>query len=209
MQIYYFETPNPRKVCAVAKHLGLDVDYVRVDLFAGAQREPAFLAVNPNGKVPVLVDGHVTLWESGAIMAHLARRAESELWPSDPAAQVEVLRWLLWDTAHFSRHAGTLYFERHIRPTVGMGETDEAAVEEASGFFAHFAGVLDQHLRDRDYLLGDALSVADFAVAALLPNAAEAGLPLAGRDAVHAWHERLLALPAWREPFPAPSAAAA
>lgn len=209
MRIYYFETPNPRKVCALARHLELEVEYVRVDLFKGAQREPEFLALNPNGKVPVLVDGATTLWESGAIMAHLAQRAGSALWPADPGAQTEVLRWLLWDTAHFSRHAGTLLFENHIRGAVGMGETDARAVEEAQGFFTHFAGVLDEHLGERDYLLGDALSIADFAVAAMLPTAVQARLPLEGLDAVAAWHARLQALPAWREPFPATSAAAA
>ena len=71
MKLYYAETMNPRKVCALAKYLGLPVEFVRVDLRKGEQHTPDFLAVNPNGKVPVLVDGDLVLWESTAIMARL------------------------------------------------------------------------------------------------------------------------------------------
>ncbi|MGI9405689.1 MAG: glutathione S-transferase N-terminal domain-containing protein, partial [Hyphomicrobiaceae bacterium] len=80
MKLYYFETPNARKPCAVAKHLGSPVDFVRLDLSSGEQKEPAFLAVNPNGKVPALHDADVRLWESHAIMAYLAHKAGSGLW---------------------------------------------------------------------------------------------------------------------------------
>ena len=71
------------------------------------------------------------------------------------------------------------------------------------GFFRHFAGVLDTHLKDRRYVLGDELSIADFSVAATLPWAAEAKLPLDEFPQVSGWHERLLQLPAWAQPFPA------
>ncbi|HWX67044.1 MAG TPA: glutathione S-transferase family protein [Rhodanobacter sp.] len=204
MKLYYAETFNPRKPCAVAKYLGSPVEYVRVDLAHGEQMKPAYLALNPNGKVPLLIDGDTQLWESGAIMAHLAVKAGSELWPSDRAAQVEVLRWLSWDAAHFSRHGGTLYFEYVIKPYLGMGEPNTAAVDEASGFFKRFAAILDAHLATHDWLVGDRLSIADFAVSTPLGWATEARLPLDGFDHIGRWHERLMALPAWREPFPIP-----
>lgn len=68
MKLYYFETPNARKPCAVAKYLGSPVEFVRVDLTRHEQKQPAFLAVNPNGRVPALEDGDFKLWESHAIM---------------------------------------------------------------------------------------------------------------------------------------------
>src|SRR3954470_23409904 len=108
MKLYYFETPNGRKPCAVAKYLGLSVDFVRVDLAKGEQRLPQYLASNPNGKIPVLEDGEVKLWESPAIMCYLAHKAGSELWPKDDLLKIDLIRWLNWDTAHFSRHAGRL-----------------------------------------------------------------------------------------------------
>lgn len=204
MKLYYAETMNPRKACAVAKYLGSPVEYARIDLGRGEQRTPAFLAENPNGKVPLLVDGGLRLWESTAIMAHLAVKAGSDLWPADAASQVEVLRWLSWDIAHFSRHGGALYFEHMIKPNLGLGEPNAAAVEEATAFFRRFAAVLDAHLEDRDYLVGGKLSIADFGVAVLLPWAEQARLPVGEFAHIRRWHERMMALPAWREPFPEP-----
>lgn len=209
MKLYYATTFHSRKVCALARHLGSPVEFVPVDLARGEQRQPAFLALNPNGKAPLLVDGELKLWESAAIMMHLAIKAGSDLWPSDPAAQVEVMRWLSWDSAHFSRHGGTLYFEHLIRPRFGLGPTDEAAVADADKYFRQFAAILDAHLAERAYLVGDRLSIADFAVATALPWASEARLPLHGFDHVARWYDRLLALPAWREGFPAEASVAA
>lgn len=209
MKLYYAQTMNPRKACAVAKYLGSPVEYIRVDLSRGEQRTPEFLALNPNGKVPLLVDGDKHLWESTAIMAHLAVKAGSDLWPSDAARQVEVLRWLSWDISHFSRHGGTLYFEHHIKPFLGLGDVNPTAVEEANGFYKRFAAVLDAHLAQREYLVGDKLSIADFGVGVLLPWMNEAKLPIQDFANVMSWHERMMALPAWREPFPAPLSAAA
>lgn len=202
MKLYYFETPNPRKPCAVAKYLESPVEFVRIDLAKGEHQTPEYLAINPNGKVPALVDGDINLWESHAIMAHLAVQAGSDLWPSDSGQQIEVLRWLLWDVAHFSRHAGTLFFERVIKPNFGRGEPDQAAIEEATGFFKRFAGVLDSHLADNDYLVDNRLTIADFGVACMLPNAEAAQFPLDGCDNIIRWHDRLNELEAWRNPFP-------
>ena len=209
MQLYYFETLNPRKVCAVARYLNSPVDYQRIDLGKGEQKTPQFLAINPNGKVPVLEDGGLKLWEANAIMAYLAKAAGSELWPNDTAGQIDVLRWLSWNSEHFTRHAGSLYFQHLIKPRFLQQAPDAKAVEEATGFFKQFAQVLDDHLRQRRYLLGDRLTIADFAVAVTLPYAQEAKIPVAGFSAIARWHDRLTELPAWRQPFPErPSAAA-
>ena len=156
MKLFYFPTPNSRKVCAVAKHLGSNVEYVHVDLSKGAHKQPDFLAVNPNGKAPALQDGDNHIWESNAIMCYLADNAGSDLWPRDER-QIDIIRWLSWDTAHFSRHAGALLFQNFIKPAFGLGEPDQAAVEEATGFFRQFAGVLNEHLKGRDYIVGNKL----------------------------------------------------
>src|SRR3954463_2122082 len=108
MQLYFAETLNPRKACAAAKYLGSPVDFVPVALGKGEHMTPKFRAMNPNAKVPVLVDGDTALWESNAIMCYLARKAGSDFWPQDER-QTEVLRWLMWDTTQFAPQAGTLY----------------------------------------------------------------------------------------------------
>ncbi len=209
MKLYYFETPNPRKPCAVAKHLGSPVEFVRVDLTKGEQKDPAFLDVNPNGKVPALQDGDVKLWEGHAIMAYLAQKAGSDLWPNDRTAQIEVVKWLNWDTAHFSRHAGRLLFNNFIKPHFGIGDPDQAEIEDATGFFKQFATVLDDHLKGKAHIVGETRTIADFAVASFLPTAEEAKLPLEGCDEIRRWHDAMMELEAWREPWPEERSAAA
>ncbi len=208
MKLYYFETINPQKACAVAKYLNSPVEFVRVDMTKGQHKSPDFLAINPNGKVPALVDGDTRLWESNAIMCHLARAAKSEIWPTDSAKQIEVMKWLSWNSEHFTRHASTLYFNYHIKPRFGLGAPDTEASDEASGYFKEFAAVLDDHLATRDFLLGDQLTIADFAASVTLPYAAEIKLPLDGFKNIARWHSRLEKLPAWREPFPQAKAVA-
>lgn len=202
MKLYYFETPNGQKACAVAKYLGSPVEYVRVDLTKGEQKEPALLAINPNGRIPALEDGAYKLWESQAIMCYLARKAGSDLWPESLEEQADALRWMNWETAHFSRHAGRLLFERFLKPIFGMGETSQEEVEDATKYFLQFCEVLNAHLKGRDHVAADRLTIADFAVASFLPWAEQAELPLDGFHEIARWHDRLMELPAWREPFP-------
>lgn len=200
MKLYYSETLNPRKACAVARYLSSPVEFIHVDLRRGEHKTPEFLAMNPNGKVPVLQDGGRSLWESNAIMCYLSDAAKSDLWPHD-SRQIDVLRWLSWDAHHFTRHAGTLYFEHIIKPQFGMGNADAATVEGATRYFKIYARTLSDHLSGREFLVGDALSVADFAVANSLPYADAAKLPLDEFPEIQRWHARLDELPAWREPF--------
>lgn len=201
MKLYWSDVLAPRTVCAVAKYLESPVKYVYLDLGRGEQRRPDYLAINPNGKVPTLVDGALALWEADAIMCHLAARCDSELWPQD-ARQTEVIRWFSWNHQHFTAHAGRLYFEHVVKPRFGLGDADLAEVAGATAEWRRFADVLDHHLHGRRYLVGDAITLADFAVAAALPHAASAHIPLGAFPAIQRWHERLNELDAWREPFP-------
>jgi glutathione S-transferase len=158
--------------------------------------------------VPVLeFDDGRTLWESNAIMAHLAREAGSDLFPTD-ARQIELIRWVSWGSQHFHRHASLIYFENLVKPLLGIGEPNRTAVEEAGGFVRKFGAVLNDHLKGRSYLLGDTLTIADFAVGACLPYATDAKIPLEGFTEIARWGDRLNELPAWRDPFPAIKAAA-
>jgi glutathione S-transferase len=206
MKLYYSDTLNPRKACAVARHLALPVEFIYVTLDKGEHRTPEFRAMNPNAKVPVLVDGELVLWESNAIMCHLAEKAGSDLWPRD-ARRTEVLRWLMWDATEFAPAASTFYFEHIIKPRFLRSEADPAEIARVTPDFERYAAVLESHLQGRDYLVGHALTVADFAVAITLPYADSTGMPLHGFPTIRRWHERLQQLPAWREPFP-PSVAA-
>jgi glutathione S-transferase len=101
-----------------------------------------------------------------------------------------------------------LYFQHIIRPRFFGAGPDPAAVEEATGFFRRFAAVLNDHLRGRKYILGDTLTIADFATAVTLPHAQKAKIPVGELPEIVRWHGQLCELPAWREPFPTAAVAA-
>jgi glutathione S-transferase len=159
------------------------------------------LALNPNGKVPTLVEKDRVTWEADAVICRLAEIAGSDLWPRDERL-VEVIRWFSWNAQHFYLHGGALFFEHIVRPRFGLGDADRGAVEQALAGFRRYAAVLDRHLANRDWLVGERVSVADFSVAAPLPYAEQAALPLHEFGAVRRWHERLNEIEAWRDPFP-------
>lgn len=202
MKLYWSDVLAPRKTCAVAKYLQSPVDYSYLDLGRGEHRTAEYLSLNPNGKVPTLVDGARVLWEADAIMCHLAARCDSELWPQDDR-QIDVIRWLSWNAQHFTAHAGTLYFEYIIKPRFGLGDVNQAETKRASEEWRRHAAILDRHLEDRRWLVGNGITVADFALAVTLPFAERAHIPLGEFPAITRWHQRLNELDAWREPFPA------
>jgi glutathione S-transferase len=203
MKLYYFESANPRKVCALAKHLDLPLEYVLLDASKGEHKSPAHLARNPNGRVPVLIDGATSLWESAAIMVYLAGKARSDMWPSDALKQADVMRWITWDAYEFMPHGGSFYFECLIKQRFGLGEPDRAELEAQTGPLRQSAQVLDGYLADRKFLVGDTLTIADFCVGVLLPWADEIELPIKDYANIQRWHDGLMQLDAWRNPWPA------
>ena len=96
----------------------------------------------------------------------------------------------------------------YIKARFDIGKPDQAVVDEARDYVRKYGEVLDNHLAGRNYLLGDRLTVADFATAITLPYAATIHLPLEGFRNIERWHDRMNEMPAWREPFPALKAAA-
>ena len=202
MKLYYSDVLSPRKTCAVARYLKSPVEYVYVDLTKGEQQTPAYLALNPSGKVPTLVDGQRIVSEADAVMCELAKHAGSNLWPRNVERQIDVIQWFSWNAQHFSMHGGALYFEHVIKPRFGLGEPDPEVVGRSIDGFRRFAAVLNGHLAGRNWLVGDGMTVADFAVAVVLPYADTARVPLNEFPEVRRWHDRLAELDAWREPFP-------
>lgn len=161
-------SPNSRKVLAVVHHLGIAVDLNWMDFFAGELRSPAYLALNPNGMVPALVDGELKLWESNAIMRYLAEGTSGQtLWPDDRRRRADVARWMDWELAHFNKALGVLSFETVAKPGFMGQPPDAAAVSWARRELTRFAPVLDAALAGRRHLVGDALTLADYAVAHL------------------------------------------
>lgn len=209
MRLHYMPSMNPRKVCALAKHLQIPLEYELVDVRAGGLRSPRFLALNPNGRVPVLEDGERVIWESAAIMVHLASKAGSDMWPlHDVHKQVEIVRWLSWDASDYGVSTGTYYFENFIKPNLLGAPPDQSAIDAVTRRLHDSARVLDAHLANNEYLVGSSLTIADFVVAVLLPMANEIGLPVERYSNIQRWGAALMKLEAWRDPWPAEASGA-
>jgi glutathione S-transferase len=211
MKLYGFPpSPNTWKVRAVAAHLGLPLDFQLVDLSKGDQRAPDYLALNPTGRTPTLVDGDFVLWESTAIMQYLAERKPNALWPDDARTRGDIMRWQSWQLQHWGAGAcGPLIFERLVKKAINLGPPDAAVVEKATEAFHREARALDAHLSKHSYLVGSDVTLADFSVASPLFLGREAELPIELYAQIRDWFARMSALPAWRETAPAPVPAAA
>lgn len=209
MKLYGFPpSPNTWKVRAVAAHLGLPIEFELVDLTK--PRVPDYLALNPTGRTPTLVDGDFVLWESNAIMQYLASRAPNALWPDDARGRADIARWQSWQLMHWSKEAcQPLTFQRLVKKILNLGPPDDAEVARGTEAFHREARVPDAHLSKHPYLVGDKLTLADFAVAAPLFYSKEAEMPVAPYAHLRDWFARVSALPAWRDTAPARPAAAA
>ncbi|MGD9967684.1 MAG: glutathione S-transferase family protein [Hyphomonadaceae bacterium] len=190
-------SPRGFKVLAVAEHLQLPYEFVYCDLTKGAQKQSAFTAINPNQKMPVLEDGDFTLWESNAIIQYLAGKKPGALLPLDERARADVARWMFWESTTWDAAAATLAFENFVKHVFGLGAPDPARVAEGEQKFDSAARILDAHLRGRDFVCGDKLSLADFSLAAALTIAEPAKLPLAPYAEIERWGARMADLPAW------------
>jgi glutathione S-transferase len=211
MKLYGFPpSPNSWQVRALAAHLGIPLEFEFVDITKGESHTPAYLALNPTGRTPTLVDGDFTLWESHAIMQYIAGKIASSLWPDDARARADITRWQSWTLAHWTREAwAPVLTERFVKKILNLGPPDEAIVAKGIEAFHKEAAVLNAHLAQRKYLVGDTLTVADFAVAAPMFYAQQAEMPLGPYPHLRAWFDRVAALPCWRDTAAQMPAAAA
>lgn len=205
MKIYWIEAQAPRRVLALAKHLGLAVDFVHLDMLAGELKSPEFARLNPNRKAPVLVDGETVLWESSAIMAYLCTKVGSDMWPAHaPAEQIEILRWLSWNDCHWSRAVGDFFFEHVIKATFGLGPPNRDALKDKVPVLRTHAKILDDHLAETNgFVCCGRLTIADFYLAPMAADWKRSEMPLGDFPNVVGWLDRLDELPAWRDAFPA------
>jgi glutathione S-transferase len=189
---------NSRRAEAVIRHLGLEgVEMVLLNHMAGEHRTPEFQAINPNFKLPALQDGDFTLWESNAIMQYLADG--SPLFPADPQVRADISRWQFWTSFNFGPTTAALLFENTFKEALGMGTPDPAVVAAETQKLETFSKLLDQHLEGREYLVGDSLTLADFAVCAEMSFNAIGNLDFSAYPNLTAWEKRLDALPAWQQ----------
>ncbi len=210
MKIYWIKAQAPRRVLALVKHLGIAAELIEMDLMAGGLRVPEYVALNPNKKVPTLVDGDVVLWEASAIMAYLCIKVGSDMWPThNPSEQVDVLRWLSWGDGHWSPALAPFYFEHVVKSTFAIGAPDHELLKTSIAEFNKFAKVLNSHLQDRTYTACGPLTIADFQLASMANYWQESEMPMQAFPNIVRCIDTLKMIPAWADPWSAPSHATA
>jgi GST-like protein len=195
LDLYAWHTPNGKKAAILLAELGWPYELHLVNLGEGHQKRPEYLAINPNGKIPALVDldqargGLVVVFESGAILQYLADKAGRFL-PQEQPARSEVLSWVYWQVGGPGPFFGQLLAFARQEPR------NPAAFEKFFGESKRLAGVLDGRLRDRQWIAGD-YSIADMMsypwFAAVAEQQADV---LAEADHVKRWMGAMAARPA-------------
>jgi GST-like protein len=170
LKFYYNGAPNPTKIALFLEEAGLPYEPIPVDTRKGEQHKPEFLAVNPNAKVPAIVDGDVTVFDSNAILLYLAEKTGKFLPPKGDKARGELLSWLMFVGTGVGPYSGQSVHFRHYAPDK---EKNEYAVNRYAFEAQRHFGILDGRLAKQKYMLGDTYTIVDMDVwgwARLIPT---------------------------------------
>lgn len=212
LQLYSLSTPNGVKVSIMLEETGLSYEAHKIDFAQQDQRTPEYLSLNPNGKIPAIIDPDgpdgrpMALYESGAILLYLAAKT-GRLMPHDPIAEWHVRQWLMWQVGNVGPMFGQVgYFHKFE----GREVEDRRPLDHYATAAGRLLGILDDHLKGRVWIVGDALSIADISLIGMVRNLVEfykAGdlVKYDARKNVHAWLDRALARPAVRKGLTIPS----
>jgi GST-like protein len=159
IKFYYSLAPNPMKVALFLEEAGLEYEPVPVDTRKGEQFAPDFAKLNPNNKVPAIVDGDAVVFDSNAILLYLAEKTGRFLPANNPAARGELLSWLMFVASGVGPYSGQSVHFRHHAPE----PKDYPRTRYEFEAKRHY-GILDARLADRRYLLGDTYTIVDMAI---------------------------------------------
>jgi glutathione S-transferase len=186
---------NVHKALWCLDELGLEYERIDAGMAFGVVDTPEYRALNPNGRIPTLQDGDLTLWESNVIVRYLAARyGAGTLWPDDLAARAIADQWMDWQQTTI--HAPIAFvFWGQIR---GRKENQDAAkVAEASAAMVEMWSMLDRHLASRDFVAGDTLTMGDIAVGVAMWRWWNLDVEHPDLPSLYAWHERVQARPGY------------
>lgn len=203
LQLFSLPTPNGVKVSIMLEETGLAYEPHRIDIMANENHDPAFLALNPNGKIPAIYDPAgpggrpVALFESGAILIYLADKTGQFL-SIDPNTRYETIQWLMWQMGGVGPMFGQVGF---FNKFAGKAYEDKRPLDRYVTESARLLGVLDERLAGRDWIMGAAYSIADISLLGWVRNLIGfyEARELVGFDRfrhVQAWLDRGLARPA-------------
>ena len=169
LKFYYNGAPNPMKVALFLEETGLPYEAIPVDTRKGDQHKPEYVAVNPNAKVPSIVDGDAVVFDSTAILLYLAEKTGKFLPPNTPKARGELLSWMMFVASGVGPYSGQSVHFRNFAPEKVPYAINRYAYEAQRHF-----GILNDRLGKQKYMVGDAYTIVDMNVwgwARLIPNA--------------------------------------
>lgn len=185
---------NCYKVKLALNQLGEKYEVVNVDIFRGEQSKPEFVVLNPNKKVPVLVDGDFVLWESNAILLYLGRKfAPNPLYSDDPKVFGEISQWLFFGKTTVDPGLAKVRFFTRFVPKESQDKKELVVLREAGRVALR---VLNDHLRKNDFLAG-AYSIADIGCYAYVHIAEEGEISLSPFPSVRSWLDRVRSQPGY------------
>ena len=201
IDLYTASTPNGWKASVALEEMGLEYTAHAVNLMKGEQKQPEFLAMNPNGRIPVIVDrsadGHV-VFESGAIMIYLAEKSGMFL-PTDVKGRSNVIQWLMFQMGGVGPMMGQAnVFHRYLEEKIPV------AIDRYQNEVRRLFTVLDGHLAEREYLAGE-YSIADMANWCWVRTYEWSGASVDGLDDLIRWKNSIEARPAARRGIEVPN----
>jgi len=198
IKLYCFgESGNAYKAAITLELSGLDWEPVYVDFFNGEARSPEFRKLNPMGEVPVMIDGDVTLTQSGVIQDYISSKT-GKLGGGSAAERREILRWQFWDNHKMSSQAGVLRFLMNFLPEA---KRPLEVISWLQGRTKAAYTVLNDELATRDWLVGDGLTVADLSCCGYLFYPEPFGFDRADWPNIDAWLTRISGTPDWKHPY--------
>jgi glutathione S-transferase len=199
MKLYTYPiTPNALKMELLINAEKMTLDTEIIDLSQGEHKTRDYLAMNPAGKIPMIIDGEYVLAESNAILIYLAQYYKSKLWPSTIDAQAKVMQWLFWQASEWASVAGGFSFQRVLRPAWG-DQADENKLSASQAGFASACMFLSNHLEKQRFLAGEHVSLADIAVGAFFIFRKEALMDIEPFEGLNRWLEELESQKWWQE----------
>jgi glutathione S-transferase len=175
------------------EEIGVPYELVPIDTNKGDNDKPEFLAINPNGRIPALVDGDLTLFESMAINLYLARKYGKDLWPANEAGEAHALQWSFWGMTEVEPFLITLLVQQVFTPE---DQRRPDRVEEARQALVPRLGVLNNHLSGRPFLLGSKFTIADLNLSSVFSLAEVVKVELAPYPNIKKWVETCFSRPA-------------
>jgi glutathione S-transferase len=196
LKIYGVARSRAFRILWMAKELGLEYEHVKIDFATGQTREPGFLALNPNGHVPVIDDDGFILWESMAINLYLAKKYNAGgLYPTRLEDEAQTWQWSFWGMTEVERPVLTAMMNRAVFP---QEKRDAAAADMAEKALAQPLHVLDGVLARSGNLLGGSFTVADLNVASILAWARPAQIDMSAMPRLAEWLKNCAERPAAR-----------